>query len=226
MVCKVPKNPPALSWEQYSERRDKKTAFAMLCTAHHEAGRAVAAWKFGRPVNTILSCCVGGSGKRFLPSLDDWSAIPQCSDKVRFMQEKRLRVECLKLLAGQAAESCYRENALGIILRNDMDVFLSKDVEVIRAIELVSHVMDCPKESAEIFISNYYMPDAGRYVREPKIWDAIEKVVDALINAPQDYITAEDVYALLARITKERKAKEREERDQSNRVKITADDAH
>lgn len=225
MVSKAPQNPPALSWEQYSERHNKKTTFSMLCTAYYEAGRAVAAWKFGRPVNTILSCCVGGSGKRFLPSLDDWSAISQCRDKVRFMQEKRLRVEILKLLAGQAAESCYRTSGEPIIFHNNMEI-LRKNVEVVRAIELVSRVMDCPSESAEIFISNYYMAEAGRFVREPKIWDAIEKVVDALINAPQDYITAEDVYALLAQITKERKEKEREERLLNHRVKITVGDAH
>lgn len=194
-------------------------------TAYHEAGRAVAAWKFGRPVNTILSCHLGGSGKRFLPSLNDWSSIPQCGDKARSMQEKRLRVECLKLLAGQAAVGCFFAGGEPIVLGNDLHVIYEKDMEFKCAIELVSRVMDCPAESAEIFIANHYMPEAGRFVREPKIWDAIEKVVGALVNAPNDYITADDVYVLLARITKERKDKEREERVLSHRLKITVCDA-
>jgi|SRR5215208_7782464 len=153
-------------------------------TAYHEAGHAIAAWKLGVRLHKINLGHKLVEGSR-------WLIKGRIEGETRYSHSDDVRANAIICLAGGEAQKVF---APGTYLGDDRDVSEAKN----HVTELLSSPHTIHEMDALLAVLRQ---DAAVIVSQHKLH--IERVAQALLEAPSNCLTAETVTALLESIPKE-----------------------
>jgi hypothetical protein len=166
----------------------------LKATAFHEAGHATVAFRFGkylRERGLSIDTASPGNGHAHIrgeiPIPDELNS--DLPPALRRAQEKRLRSECMELLAGYAAE--FR----GMRVRG-FPLIDSSDVRT--AMARIQFARGCDENHAQYELQLYRL-DVRALIQRPAMWSAISTLAGELLRARDGKLAAGEAEAVLKR---------------------------
>jgi hypothetical protein len=146
----------------------------LRATAYHEAGHAVVGYRFGKRIRErgiSIDRDLPGEGHTHLRQEFLFPLSQISNEMLARYTERRLRAECMEMLAGYASEA--REMRVrGLHGGIDWD----------DAISLVRQVRGISEVGAQMVLQSKFLPAVRRLLRVPAVWIAVETLAQALLD--------------------------------------------